>query len=165
MNADLFITEFCFSGSDGYATDQDLHKIFEMLEQFPRSPRLWNFCGDSIQLSSGVDFTLQDAKKCYDSAIEVAPDDPEGYESLGFWHDIQNELDISTKYFELAIERTDSDTPRHGLARVLVQLGRKSHAIQQLNLCTDQHSLDLKILRDEISDGRTEPKENGENVG
>ena len=153
MNADSFISDFIYSGPDGYATDEDIRRIFETLEKFPNSSRLWNFCGDAIQLSNAVDYTLHDAKRCYESAIEVSPADPLAYEALGFWYDIQNDLDASVHYFQLAVERSDSDTPRIGLARAFAQLGKVALAKMQMSLCIHQNSFELAALREEIANG------------
>ncbi|GAA4466908.1 hypothetical protein [Novipirellula rosea] len=151
MSAESFIKTFQFSGSGGQPTEVDVDKIFEMLHVYPDSARLWNLCGDSIQLSDGDRYSLDNARKCYETAIQRSPDDPEAYESLGFWHDIENDFETSAKYFRLAIQRTKSDVPRLGLARVLAQLGQKSDAMSELNHCSDQQSVELKILQDEIA--------------
>ncbi|EMI22306.1 hypothetical protein RMSM_00753 [Rhodopirellula maiorica SM1] len=150
MSVDSFIKTFQFSGAGGQPSEVDVDKIFEMLQSYPDSARLWNLCGDSIQLSDGDRYCPEDARKCYETAIQRSPNDPEAYESLGFWHDIENEFEPAAKYFRLAIQRTKSDVPRHGLARVLAQLGQKSEALLEIDQCLDQQSIDLKILRDEI---------------
>ncbi|GAA5510826.1 hypothetical protein [Novipirellula caenicola] len=119
MSAESFIKTFQISGVGGQPTEMDVDKILEVLQAYPDSTRLWNLCGDVIQLSDGERYSLEDAKRCYETAIHRSPNDPEAYESLGFWHDIENDFDTSAKYFRLAIQRTKSDTPRLGLACVL----------------------------------------------
>ena len=160
MDPQTFITQLKFSGPRGYATDGDIERIQAFLAEEAESARLWNFCGDAIQMcDSETDrFSLNDARLCYEAAIDKFPNDAEGYESLGFWHDVHGTLDRAKHYFTLAIDRTDSETPRLGLARVLAEMGHKDEGLAILATCPDQDSLDLKILRDEIHSGDWSPQ-------
>ena len=160
MDPQTFIAQFEFSGPRGYATDGDIEQIQTFLLQKSESARLWNFCGDAIQMSdSDTDrYSLDDARLCYETAIDKFPNDPEGYESLGFWHDCFGTFDRAKHYFTQAIDRTDSETPRLGLARVLAQMGHRDEGLAILATCPDQDSLDLKILRDEIHSGNWSPR-------
>jgi len=141
-------------------TDGDIEQIQTFLLQKSESARLWNFCGDAIQMSdSDTDrYSLDDARLCYETAIDKFPNDPEGYESLGFWHDCFGTFDRAKHYFTQAIDRTDSETPRLGLARVLAQMGHRDEGLAILATCPDQDSLDLKVLRDEIHSGNWSPR-------
>ena len=160
MDTEQFIDNFKFSGARGYATDGDIRLIQDFLSDHSESAKLWNFCGDVIQLSDSdpSDYTLNDARICYETAVEKFPNDAEGYESLGFWHDVHGNLVDSEKYFRLAIQRTDSDTPKLGIARVFAELGRVNDGLAMLDECKDQASLDLKSLRDEINEGIWSPE-------
>ena len=158
MGVESFIENFSYSGPRGFATTEDIRSIYDFLELHPTSARLWNFCGDTIQLSDSDSYTQEDVKQCYESAIKVSPDDAEGFESLGFWHDLYGDLQLAVENFKQAIRRTDSDEPRLGIARVLAQLGQKENALIELQRCSDQMAADLIRLRDEIVDDIWSPE-------
>ena len=155
MDAKSFIEQFRFSGEKGWATDGDIDQIKSFIAQTEDSARLWNFCGDAIQISDSEPsrYTLDDSRECYETAVKKFPDDFEGYESLGFWHDVHGELELAASYFKLSIERGNSEATHTGLARVFAELGRMDECLAVLAKHPNQDSLELRILRDEIEDG------------
>ena len=155
MDTKSYIDQFRFSGENGWATDGDIDQIKSFLAHNEDSARLWNFCGDAIQISDSEHsrYTLDDSRECYETAIKKFPDDFEAYESLGFWHDVHGELELAASYFKLALERSNSEATHTGLARVLAELGRRDECLAVLAKHPNQNSLDVKILRDQIEAG------------
>ena len=160
MDTHTFIEEFRFSGPNGWATDEDIAKIQSFLDIGPDTARLWNFCGDAIQMvdTEPSRYSLKDSKICYETAIARFPNDPEAYESLGFWYDIQNEFALAETCFRNAMERSNSDSPVLGLARVLAQMGRRSEALAALTQCSSPELPEAISLTEEIRNGNWPPE-------
>ena len=102
-------------------------------------------------------YSLKDSKICYETAIARFPNDPEAYESLGFWYDIQNEFALAETCFRNAMERSNSDSPVLGLARVLAQMGRRSEALAALTQCSSPELPEAISLTEEIRNGDWSP--------
>jgi tetratricopeptide (TPR) repeat protein len=76
----------------------------EAVGAFPRSPRLWCIRGDVIQLGpESCSHNLEDARACYQRAIEIDPKFIEAWESLGhFYNAVLDDEIAAQKYFSEA---------------------------------------------------------------
>jgi tetratricopeptide (TPR) repeat protein len=60
--------------------------------------------GDLIQLTDDLDFTLQDAVRCYMSAVELEPKNIEAHEELGWlYFNVLDEPESARNWFERAL--------------------------------------------------------------
>lgn len=60
--------------------------------------------GDLIQLTEDLDFTLQDAVRCYMSAVELEPKNIEAHEELGWlYFNVLGEPESAKNWFERAL--------------------------------------------------------------
>jgi hypothetical protein len=107
------------------ALPRDLELIEAAIREFPDLAELWILRGDLIQLSDeGGVSTLRDAETSYLKAIELEPENPEGYESLGFYYDVVMADPVTAKaQFERAIDLGAGESAQEGLADVMDQIG------------------------------------------
>lgn len=107
------------------ALPRDLELMEAAIAEHPDLAELWILRGDLIQLSDDDNgYTLVDAESSYLKAVELEPDDPEGYESLGFYYDVVMADPVEAKpYFEKAIALGAGESAHDGLAEVLEQIG------------------------------------------
>ena len=107
------------------ALPRDLELIEAAIREFPDLAELWILRGDLIQLSDeGGAYTLRDAETSYLKAVEIEPENPEGYESLGFYYDDVMADPLRAKpQFERAIDLGAGASAREGLAEVMEQIG------------------------------------------
>ena len=107
-----------------HATDAALALIDEALRRFPESARLWCLHGDLLQLRvDDEEQGLEQAGDSYLRAAELAPDDPEPYESLGHFHDaVMDDPGRAAEYFRKAVALGAGESAREGLAEALAQL-------------------------------------------
>ena len=105
-------------------TAEDLEATERALETYPDSVELWCLLGDLIQLSDeDSTYEFKEAETCYIKAKEIDPEDPEPYESLGFYYDsILEDPAKAEPYFRKAIELGAGESAHEGLADVLAQL-------------------------------------------
>src|SRR5262249_7024510 len=105
--------------------------VEEAVAALPESARLWWLRGGMIQVGSeGIDYTLTDARMSYERALQVAPDNPEALESLGYFFDaVEPDAVAAERYFRRAIECGGGKTAFIGLAELYVEQGRISEAI------------------------------------
>jgi Flp pilus assembly protein TadD len=105
-------------------TAEDLEAAERALETYPDSVELWCLRGDLIQLSDEDNsYELKDAEASYIKAKELDPEDPEPYESLGFYFDaILGDPAKAEPYFRKAIKLGAGESAHQGLAEVLAQL-------------------------------------------
>jgi hypothetical protein len=61
-----------------------LRLVEEDLSAFPKCAKLFCMKGDLIQLSDGSQYKLADARRCYEQAVELAPEASGAYGALGF---------------------------------------------------------------------------------
>ncbi len=108
----------------GCATPEILRRIEIALEDRP-SAELWILRGDAIQLSDAGTYTLDDAERSYERAIELEPLLPEPYESLGYFHYAVTE-DVATAKmsFERAISLGGGESAKAGLRQALAARNR-----------------------------------------
>lgn len=103
----------------------DLEMIETAIREYPDLAELWILRGDLVQLSDHDDrYTMKDAESSYLKAIQLEPDDPEGYESLGLFYDAVMADPVQAKpQLEKAIALGAGDTAHEGLAEVMDQIG------------------------------------------
>lgn len=106
------------------ATEASLALIDEALRRFPDSARLWCLHGDLLQLCvDDEERGLEQAGDSYLKAAELAPGDPEPYESLGHFCDaVLDDPQQAAEYFRKAIALGAGESAREGLAEALAQL-------------------------------------------
>ncbi len=130
------------------------------LKHFPNSFRLLIYFGDSIQLGSGSsEFDLSSAKKAYEKAIQVAPDEAEAFESLGCFLDaIEDDPNGALKYLEKAVELGGGAESWAALGRVLSQIGISDTVIiQRLSECSYSETPEVKEMIEEVNSGSWSP--------
>jgi tetratricopeptide (TPR) repeat protein len=142
------------------SNDDILRLVAQALEEYPASARLWNIRGDLIQLSEGSSYSLDDALTSYRHATELDPENPEGYESIGYFLDaIDGRIADAEPMFRKAIALGGRAPAWAGLARVLAELGRKDEALAILDpsSCTYANEPEIVNMREEIGMGMWDP--------
>ena len=106
------------------ATEASLALIDEALRRFPGSAKLWCLHGDLLQLCVDDERCgIEQAADSYLKAAELAPADPEPYESLGHFLDgVMDDPEQAAEYFRRAIALGAGESAREGLAEALEQL-------------------------------------------
>jgi tetratricopeptide (TPR) repeat protein len=140
---------------------EDLEQVEHALAEHPSSAALWNVRGDFIQLSDDPPaeldrWPLDQALASYQRAAEVAPNDPEAFESIGYFYDaVEDRPSDAEAPFRRALELGAGDVAAAGLARVLAELGRKDEALAFLAVAraADPDSDDLEEIEGEIRSG------------
>jgi Flp pilus assembly protein TadD len=109
---------------DERATEAAMALIAEALRRFPDSAKLWCLHGDVLQLRvEDEERGLEQAGESYLKAAELAPADPEPYESLGHFCDaVLDDPQQAVEYFRKAIALGAGESAREGLAEALAQL-------------------------------------------
>lgn len=108
--------------SRGYAEVSDVAQVEQALEESATPPTLI-LLGDLIQLLEDPGkYELADAEAAYLRAVQIAPADPEGHASLGFFYDRVMDDPVRAKpFFERAVALGSSEA-KEGLQEVLAQL-------------------------------------------
>jgi tetratricopeptide (TPR) repeat protein len=151
-------------GSRHQASSAGLRLVERALAEHPQSSRLWNRRGDLIQLldENLGSYSLEDARDSYERARAADLNDPEAYESLGYFFDaVDEQLDEAERMFRKAIELGAGAGSWVGLARVLAEMGRRDEALTLLaaDTCPHANVRDVVDVRGEIEDGRWDPEE------
>ncbi len=107
----------------------------QALDAFPRSMELWLLRGHLILLGDDDPRReLEDARQSYERALEIAPDDPEPHNELGYWYDVWDEqLELALSYFERAVDLGGDHEAHFGRARVLAELNQPERALASLD--------------------------------
>jgi Flp pilus assembly protein TadD len=115
--------------------------------------------GHLIQLSDGKQYNLADARRCYEQAVELAPESPEAYESLGFFFDsIESDPNRAEIAFRRAAELGGGPHTYAGLARVLSGQGHNTEELlAMLDACPHALSPPVQEMRSEILQGAWKP--------
>jgi tetratricopeptide (TPR) repeat protein len=142
-----------------WTTLDGLRLVEQALAEHPQSSRLWNRRGDLIQLlhEDLASYSLTDARVSYQRALAANPNDPEAYESLGYFFDaVDEQLDEAERMFRRAIQLGAGVGSWVGLARVLAEMGRRDEALTLLAADTCPHASVREVIdvRGEIKDGR-----------
>jgi tetratricopeptide (TPR) repeat protein len=150
------------SGPRRWTTPDGLRLVELALAEHPQSSRLWNRRGDLIQLLDDdlASYSLNGARDSYERARAADPNDPEAYESLGYFLDaVDEQLDEAERMFRKAIELGAGAGSWVGLARVLAEMGRREEALTLLAADTCPHASVREVVdvRGEIKDGRWDP--------
>lgn len=140
---------------------EDIRRVEFALAEHPRSAALWNARGDFIQLHDGPPeeldrWTLDEALASYQRATQVAPNDPEAFESIGYFYDAVEDRPADAEApFRRAVELGAGDVAAAGLARVLAELGRTDEALAFLAVAraADPDSDELEEIEGEIRSG------------
>jgi len=103
---------------------EDLELVERALEVHPDSIELWCLRGDLIQISNDEGrYRLEDAEASYTRAAEIDPEDPEAFESLGFYYDaICADPGKAEPFFRRAIDLGADESAHEGLAEVMAEL-------------------------------------------
>ncbi len=103
---------------------EDLELVERALEAHPDSVELWCLRGDLIQISNDEGrYRLEDAEASYTRAAEIDPEDPEAFESLGFFYDaICADPGKAEPFFRRAIDLGAGESAHEGLAEVIAEL-------------------------------------------
>jgi len=133
----------------------------EAVLNHPTSSQLWLLRGHLVQLGEGDPrWTVDDAVSSYESALALAPDDPEVHEALGYWYDVVDiQLERAACYFASALAKGGGRDSYLGMARVLAEQGKKSEALRVLEPgeCPFQEEPEVRELFDAIQEGHWEP--------
>ncbi|MFN7943385.1 MAG: hypothetical protein U0X73_17465 [Thermoanaerobaculia bacterium] len=78
----------------------------------------WLLRGRLIQLSEGPGYQLEDAEASFQQAVLLEPGNPEPYEELGHYYDIQLEPERARFYYRAALERGAGPDCAEALAAV-----------------------------------------------
>lgn len=135
-------------------TRLDVESLREMSERHPDCAELWDILGDIQQICVDHEYEIEESVACYRNAIACDPEYAPAHVSLGYTYDTYfNDFANAADHFRLAIALGAGDIARHGLARVLAQIGDAIAAGAELDACSDQQSIDVLELRREISEG------------
>ena len=138
--------------------DEDIGRAYQLLERYPRNAALWRMCGQLIEMSKNDKYQIDEARYCYEKTIDLQPDFYQGYEDLGDWYGVEtDDYETAIKYYQRAIELGNNDSSRIELAHALASLGRKDHALTELELCTDKNNEGYIQMKREILDGLHDP--------
>jgi len=112
---------------DQGASEASMALIDEALRRYPQSAKLWCLHGDLLQLRvEDEERGLEQAGDSYLKAAELAPSDPEPYESLGHFFDaVMDDPQQAVEYFRKAIALGAGESAREGLAEALAQLDER----------------------------------------
>ena len=149
-------------GPRKWPTPIGVQLVEQALAEHPQSCRLWNRRGDLIQLldEGSASHSLTAARDSYERARSADPNDPESYESLGYFFDaVEARIEEAERMFRRAIDLGAGAGSWAGLARVLAELGRRGEALTLLapETCPHANVQDVVNVRDEIEDGRWDP--------
>ncbi len=87
-----------------HVSSERIAEIEAELQKRP-SADLWILRGDAIQLTDGNEYDLDEAERSYRKAIEIDPESPDAYESLGqFTFAVRAEARRSLWFFRKAID-------------------------------------------------------------
>jgi len=101
-----------------------LEQVESGVTRYPASVGLWLLRGALIQLGEDDPrWSLEDAERSYLRAAELAPDDPEPLEELGYYYDcVLDDPARAEPFFRRALAIGGGQSARQGLRDVLKQL-------------------------------------------
>ncbi len=103
-------------------TSTDVDCLRALTQQYPDDAYLWDVMGDVSQLVDLSSVGSEFARMCYLQSIRADPKYGPAHTSLGYWYDIDDNLAMAKKHFELAIEHGEGGSARDGLASVVTQM-------------------------------------------
>jgi Flp pilus assembly protein TadD len=102
----------------GELSDDQALLLANVAVQEEPSAGWWLLRGRLILLSEGPGYQLEDAAASFQQALLLEPDNPEPYEELGHYYDIQIEPERARFYFRAALERGAGPACAEALAAV-----------------------------------------------
>ena len=140
---------------DDFATAETLALAEEAVAVFPGSPRLWCWRGDLIQISDGDDlYELDDARKSYEQALVLDPDNAQALARLGHFYDaVAPDAALAEQFFLRAIAQGAGPSAFLSLAEAYLESGRAQDALALLAPDQCPHLSDPEIvhLRDKAA--------------
>jgi tetratricopeptide (TPR) repeat protein len=127
---DAILTEWPYRHGHN-PTGEALLELLDLAEEavaaYPLCAQLWDMRGDLILLGTEeAKYELDDALRSYQRAVEVDPSFAQAYESIGYYHDVHTEdFPGSELAFRKAVELGAGEKSDYGLARVLVEQGKR----------------------------------------
>jgi hypothetical protein len=124
------------------------------LMEYPESVSLLCARGDLILLSES--HSINDARKYYEMAIAVSPDNPEPYTLLGDYFDCTlDDPGAAVPRYSKSVELGGDVSAYTGLARSLAELGKREEALAVLSetRCPFARNPEIETLKREIENG------------
>ena len=95
----------------------------------PNGSRNWLHLGDSLMSQNQT----ASARRCYNKALKIDPDNGEVHNRMGFYYSRQNNLDKAYYHYKRDCElRSRSASPWSNFAKILARLGRPAEALEPL---------------------------------
>ncbi|WP_197339960.1 hypothetical protein [Ralstonia solanacearum] len=133
-----------------------LTAIFKKFEGVDLSPDLLVHKARAIQLSDGVEYSLEDAELALERAIAVDDGYTVSYLELGYLnYAVKDDSRKALEIFSIGFEKTKSNMldMQLGMAKSLVDIGRKDEALSIIDLPYCRDDKRFQMLKSEIVEG------------